>query len=191
MDAGPRTRCASRLSCRTLASTEANTCGWTRRYGAWLGEIGRPGPTISTLRSAHATRRGKTLLRQCFFVCHSTNLSLLSSKSTANALSATLAFGGPRPSSTCLVQSQTLRPGTRRCVHFCTCTLPLHTKPWTLKGGHHVAAQGVRNAFLELHKHTPGVHFNIGGWHASDLRNATFCLAPRCSNVPWFISSLA
>ncbi|KAL1525144.1 hypothetical protein AB1Y20_020015 [Prymnesium parvum] len=55
--------------------------------------------------------------------------------------------------------------------------LVLNSAPWY--------SQGVRFAFYELHRHTPGVRYSVDSWSAADLRNATFCLAPSGWGYGW------
>mmetsp|Transcript_53277 Transcript_53277/g.147184 ORF Transcript_53277/g.147184 Transcript_53277/m.147184 type:complete len:386 (-) Transcript_53277:60-1217(-) len=56
------------------------------------------------------------------------------------------------------------------------------------KGGSGFYSQGVRQFFHKLHRNTPGVVFDVGGWGVAGLRDATFCLAPSGWGYGWRIS---
>lgn len=56
------------------------------------------------------------------------------------------------------------------------------------KGGSGFYSQGVRQLFHRLHRDTPGIVYDVGGWGVAGLRNATFCLAPSGWGYGWRVS---
>ena len=55
-------------------------------------------------------------------------------------------------------------------------------------GGSGFYSQGVRQFLHKVHRDTPGVVFDVGGWGAAGLRNSTFCLAPTGWGYGWRVS---